>query len=206
MSSTDIRSLERDALEYLRGQLGSRAPDYLALEGEFAESPLEGEGRVFVFSFHLPPGPGFESGDCAAAYDPRHFVAIGETTPNYFPSYGLSIDEAYSFHVGTRFMLEMELQRVDDSLEPPGARDVLARVLAEFAPRAARAPAQLAALFKCDAEYYAVYRLTIDEQEYFALGADCPPGFYKLTAFPPQTTLRLHLGKLIRAENRAAQG
>lgn len=191
--------MEAEAIAYLRPHLGERTPQFLVLEGEFAESPLEGEGRTFLFSFDLPPGPGVAAGACET-YDPKHYVAVGQTTPNFFPAYGFSPDDAYSFHVGTRFMLEMELQKVDPQLEPPDARQLLRTVLANVAPGATVRSEQLAALFRCEDGYYAVYRLTLNEDDVYALGADCPPGFYKLTGHPPQMVLRLHLGKLIRAE------
>src|SRR5262245_29566994 len=100
MSGGDIRGLEQTAVAYLREQLAGRAPDYLVLEGEFDETPLEGEGRTVLFSFDLAPGPGVAAGACGDGYQPRHFVAVGETTPNFFPAYGLSADDAYSFHIG----------------------------------------------------------------------------------------------------------
>lgn len=203
MNQLDVRKLEADAIAYLREHLAERTPDFLVLEGEFAESPLEGEGRTLLFSFDLPPGPGVAAGACET-YEPKHFVAVGETTPNFFPAYGLSADDAYSFHVGTRFMLEMELQRVGPELEPPDARQLLRTVLANVAPGAELRREELAALFRCEDGYFAVYRLQLNEDDVYALGADCPPGFYKLTNYPPQMVLRLHLGKLIRSERQAA--
>ena len=90
MSQPDLRTIEADAIAYLRQHLGDRTPEYLVLEGEFAESPLEGEGRTFLFSFDLAPGPGVTAAACEA-FEPKHFVAVGETTPNFFPAYGLSL-------------------------------------------------------------------------------------------------------------------
>jgi hypothetical protein len=202
MSGTHVRTAELDGVRYLREQLGERGPAYLVLEGEFDEAPLEGEGRTLLFSFDVPPGPGLAESLCSEAYESRHYVVTGETTPNYFPAYGLSADDAYSFHVGTRFFLGMEVQRVDASLEPPGARDSMRIVVAQHTCGAHIESEELAGLFKCDADYFAVYRLCIRGGEVYFLGADCPPGFYQLTKFPPQTALRLHLGKLIRAEAR----
>lgn len=203
MGVQDIRAIEREAIEYLRGELGERAPEYLALAGEFDEAPLEGEGRTWLFEFDLGGGPTAAAAcGAGAAVDPRHYVAIGETTANYFPAYGLSADDAYSFHVGTRFMLGMELQRVDASFEPPGARAALHALLRQFAPGAAVEGEELAALFRCDGDYYAVYRVTVGSQAVYVFGADCPPGFCRLTQHPPQAALRLHLGALIRREAR----
>ncbi len=191
---------ERAALEYLSGQLGQRAPRTLRFEAVFDENPLEGEGRTELFSFDLPPAI---AGSCSAQ-DLRHYVAVGETVPNYFPGYGLDAEDAYCFHLGTRFMLTMEMQRVDPELEPPGARGAARAFVAAHAPQARVSDPQLAGLFRCEDEYYAVYRLELDGQPVYFMGADCPPGFYRMTSYPPQAALRLHLGKLILAEARQA--
>src|SRR5262245_47986993 len=84
---------------YLAGQLPGREVTGLALAGAFNEQTLAGEGAAAVFSFELRPGPG-----CQDSRPARHYVVVGETVPNYFPAYGLSPDDAYSLHIGTRFM------------------------------------------------------------------------------------------------------
>ncbi len=198
---TDLRPIEAGALAYLAEQLGPRAPRQLTFEHEFSESPLEGEGRTVLFSFDLEPGSG--APECSAA-DRRHYVAFGETTPNFFPAYGLNPDEAYSFHVGTRFMLVMRVQKVEPEAAPPNARPSLDHMLASAAPGARVENVELAALFRCDDDYFAVYRLDIEGRRVYGLAADCPPGFHELTQHPPQMVLRLHLGQVIRAEARAA--
>lgn len=203
MATQPLADWERAAAEYLRNELGERAPAALQYVGQFNEAPLEGEGRTALFSFELSGGSAADCGG-ASAGERKHYVAIGETTPNFFPGYRLSGDDAYSFHVGTRFMLVMGLEKVDPELEPPGARETVRRLVADHLPDARVEGDELAALFRCEAGYFAVYRLVVNEQPVYALGADCPPGFYYLTHFPPQTALRLHLGKVIRAEKRAA--
>lgn len=197
MSPLDVRETERDALHYLREQLGPRAPEYLTLEGEFAEAPLEGEGATMVFSFFLDiPGAGCDAGRR------KHFVAAGQTQANYFPDFAFDAGDAYSFHIGTRFMLAMGIARLEPENEPPGARELLRRCIENCAPGADLETVELAALFRCGEEDFAVYRVRVGGKDYYALGADCPPGFYEKTDCPPQTVLRLHLGKLIRAEAR----
>lgn len=190
------------ALAYLARQLGPRAPASLTPLGEFDEAPLEGEGRTWLFAFDLETGGASENSACART-SRAHIVAVGQTEPNYFPAFGLSSDDAYSFHIGTRFMLEMQVQKVADEFEPPHGRALLQKVLATAAPQARCTELTLAGLFRCLDEYYAVYRLLIDGVPHFAMGCDCPPGFYQFADFPPQTALRLHLGKLIRAEVKA---
>lgn len=201
MNPTEQAAAERQAREYLAQQLGSTAPEALRLEAEFDESPLEGEGRTSIWSFVLAlPGACAAGGPAVQ----RHYVAVGQTQPNYFPAWGLDADDAYSVHVGTRFMLEMGMQRVEPQLEPPGAREELHRFVQRYAGGARLERESLAALFRCDEAYFAVYRLTLAGQDVYCMGADCPPGFYSLTEHPPQVALRLHLGKLIRAEARRA--
>jgi hypothetical protein len=192
--------LEGAALEYLKGQLAARAPQTLRFEGEFDEQPLEGEGPTALFSFELSPGADVSSGAQPGAAELKHYVAVGETEPNFFPAYGLDPDDAYSFHLGTRFVLEMGLQVVDATYEPPAARSLLHAALRNYAAGAKLEQEELAALFRCEEGLFAVYRLTLDGREVYCMGADCPPGFYHMTEHPPQVALRLHLGKLIRAE------
>jgi hypothetical protein len=200
MAGLPVSQLEGLALGYLRGQLAARAPQTLRFEGEFDEQPLDGEGQTALFSFELPPGTDVGSGAQPGAAEVKHYVAVGETGPNFFPAYGLDPDDAYSFHLGTRFVLEMGLQVVDASYEPPSARALLRAALVNYAAGATLEQEELAALFRCDEGLFAVYRLTLDGQDVYCMGADCPPGFYHMTEHPPQVALRLHLGKLIRAE------
>lgn len=197
--TSEVLEGEQQALEYLRAQLGERAPEALSFEGVFDEQALEGEGRTLIFSFHLPPA---NPADARCAGPTRHYVAVGQTEPNYFPDYGLNASDAYSFHLGTRFMLVLGVQKVDLSLEPPGAREQMRKFLAIYAGSHEVADEQLAGLFRCEDSYFAVYRVTIAGQPYYVMGADCPPGCYPMCDFPPQAALRLHLGKVVRHEAR----
>lgn len=181
----------------LNRQLGPRAPRDVALVGVFDEQPLEGEGRTALFAFDLPP----ETDHCPSSA--RHFIAVGQTTPSCFPSYGFDAEDAYSFHVGTRFMVEMRISKIDEGQEPATARDEMRRFVLGCNPTARIESDHLAALFALDDQMLAVYRVTLSGQSVYVLGADCPPGFYQLVQHPPQVALRLHLGKLIRAEAEA---
>ncbi len=186
---------------YLDEALGTRAPREVRHVADFAEQPLPDEGPASLFAFELT------SPAAAEPCDPnpqRHFVAGGRTEPNYFPAYHLTPDEAYSFHIGTRFMLYMGVQKVAEDLEPPTARAALGELVANLARGAKLTDARLAALFRCEDDYFAVYRLQLDDQPVYCLGADCPPGFYHLTDYPPQMVLRLHLGNVLREEARQA--
>lgn len=188
---------EEMARAYLREQLGPRAPEVLTPAGTFDEQPLEGEGRTSLFAFELT-GPGGDP-SCAAL---RHYVAVGETSPNYYPTFGLSPDDAYSLHIGTRFMLEMKVQRIEGDA-PDGAEESLRRVIRDrLGGDATFGPSRLAGLFRCDESVFAVFRMTVNGTPIYSLGADLAPGFYELCQHPPQVVLRLHLGKLIRNEAR----
>jgi hypothetical protein len=202
MTEQTTQQLERAARAYLEQQLGGRAPAALAGPALFDETPLEGEGATALFSFDLPPECAPTQAAEGPAGDPRHYVAVGATTPNYFPAYGLDADDAYSFHVGTRFMLELGVAVADASDEPPGARDELHTFVDACNPGEPIESEALAALFRCGEQRFAVYRLRLRGVEVYCLGADCPPGFYQMADRPPQVPLRLHLGKLIRAEAR----
>ncbi len=191
----DLEMWRKAAGEYLRAQLGQRAPHELKLVETFREQPLAGEGPVALFTFDCLDGLG-------RVADPRHYVVVGQTTPNYFPAYGLGPDDAYSFHIGTRFMLEMGVSVADARFEPADARESLRALLAACNPGVPIEREELAGLFRCQERLFAVYRVTLGGQDVYCMGADCPPGFYELTDYPPQIALRLHLGQLIRAEAR----
>lgn len=199
MAESTEHSHEQDALRYLAEQLGSRAPAAARLVGTFAEQPLEGEGAAEVYAFELP------AGDPSCGERPRaHYVVCGQTEPNYFPAYDMTPDEAYSFHIGTRFMLVMGLARVDADFEPPGMREAMRRFVAAYARGAKLEGETLAGLFRCAEALFGVYRLVLDGEAIYCLSGDCPPGFYRRCDAPPQMVLRLHLGQAIRAEARAA--
>lgn len=204
LSQVETERLTQAAREYLQRELGERAPVGLELAGVFAEQPLEGEGKTALLRFELAHSNAVAADACGGAAM-THFVAVGETVPNYFPAYSLDAEQGYSLHVGTRFMLELGIQKIDNALEPPNARSKLELVVRNFVAGAPQAEATLAALFRCEEQFFAVYRLALDGKDYYAMGADCPPGFYELTDHPPQLALRLHLGQVIRAEARAAR-
>lgn len=198
-TTAEVLEAEQQALVYLRAQLGERCPKALSFEGVFDEQALEGEGRTLIFSFHLPPA---NPADARCAAPTRHYVAVGQTEPNYFPDYGLNASDAYSFHLGTRFMLVLGVQKVDPTLEPPGAREQMRKFLTIYAAGEPLEAERLAGLFRCEDSYFAVYQMRVAGADYYVMGADCPPGCYAMCEHPPQAALRLHLGKVVRHEAR----
>lgn len=202
MSTSGLAQFEQSAREYLAAQLGPRAPQELHFLAAFDEAPLDGEGPTVLFEFTLLTG----SPECGSLAPRRHVVAVGQTTPNYFPAYEFDAEDLYSFHVGTRFWLELQVARLDPAEhEPEGARDEVRAFVAGFTPGRTPSEPELIALFQCDEQCYAVYQFELDGERYYVMGGDCPPGFYALTEHPPQVALRLHLGKLIREEARRPQ-
>ncbi len=189
------------ARRYLAAELHERAPAELALAAVFDERPLEGEGLTALLSFELPPVMLLRVAGTSAG-DPRHYVAVGETEPGYFPAYGLSPDDAYSLHIGTRFALVVGLSVLPPESEPPVARPALRSILETCNPGVPHTE-QLAGLFQCGAEVFAVYRVTLPERTVYCFGCDCPPGFEERIDLPPPVALRLHLGRQIRADARA---
>lgn len=203
MAAAEPHPREQAARTYLLEQLGDRAPNDLIIRATFAETPLEGEGAASLFSFTLPRVS--EETICGAAGgNSEHYVVVGETTPNYFPTYDLDPDDGYSLHIGTRFMLEIGIGRIANDEEPAGARQAMRRSVQDAVPGAAIRNDSLAGLFRGQEQTYAVYRLNLDGQDVYFMGGDCPAGFYRLAQWPPQVALRLHLGKLIRAERPEA--
>lgn len=191
-------ALQQTALAYLQEQLGPRAPQWLRFVGAFDEQVLEGEGLTAFFAFELPPTEG--AATHADSYDPQHHVAVGETSPNYYPAYGLAPDEAYSLHLGTQFLLTLGANVLPEAEEPDDAREKLRQIIANTAPDAPVSDIHPEALFRCADQVFVVYRLKIGPEEVYFMGADCPPGFYRRIDLPAAVALRLHLGQVVRQE------
>lgn len=190
------------ALAFLTQELGSRAPQSVGEPTPFDEQPLDGEGLSAVLSFDLPPANGVV---CATDYDPRHYVVVGETEPNYFPVYQFSPDEAYSVHLGTRFLLQMQARGLDLAAEPEGSREQMRAFIKGATPNATLESDELVSLFQVTNQHFAVYRLSLNGETVYFVGLDCPPGFYRLIDLPPQVVLRLHLGQLVRLEAQSGE-
>ena len=204
------------ALEYLAPQLRDHAPDSLGPSTLFPRSPLEGDGPCLVFPFAADrTGHGLEN----------HYVVVGVTEPNYYPAYGLDPEDAFSLHVGTRFMLVMQIAQIpvgSEAVSPGGAGvspggaaispggegvspayDALqdARgIVDRIAPDAKLEDVSIAASFDVDGAIHTVLSATLNGERIYIMGRDAPPGFCRRADLPPQVAYRLHLGEVLRAE------
>ncbi|MBI4581184.1 MAG: hypothetical protein HY718_15890 [Planctomycetes bacterium] len=188
---SDVSAHKQMALDFLAGELGRDAPRDLTAAATFDEHPLEKEGCVTVFAFDASIG--------GNPVEPFYVVA-GETSTNYYPQWGLDPEQIYDVHLGTRFMLVVEVQQLPLAELPPtlesDARDRLAGVVpgapvAEFRPVAA---------FVAEGHKHAVCRARIADEEVHVLAGDLPLGIYRLINLPPHVVYRLHLGNIIRME------
>lgn len=195
LSGPDESTLDawRDfALVYLAEAMRESAPNTLGNATIFPSSPLDGEGAVAVFEF------GAQRSSLDAK---RFFVAVGQTEANYYPAYDLTSDEAFSLHLGTRFMLVMgigqassaQLANVDAAL---AAKAVVDRVSPDLPVDDAR----VAAAFDVDGELHVIVSCRIGGRETYVMSGDAPPGIYERPSLPPQVVYRMHLGQVLRNE------
>lgn len=185
------------ALDYLTGQLRQHAPKSLGSPALFPRSPLDGEGPCLIFPFKADRGRGPED----------HYVIVGQTEPNYYPAYGLDGDEAFSLHIGTRFMLVMQIAQIPEgnagvsstSQQYDPARDARS-IVDRIAPQAKIEDVTIAAEFDVDGQIHAVLAVMLNSQRIYIIGRDAPPGFSPRVDLPPQVVYRIHLGEVLRAE------
>ncbi|HKQ48188.1 MAG TPA: hypothetical protein VJZ71_08980 [Phycisphaerae bacterium] len=183
------------ALGYLRAQLREDAPGELGVARVFERSPLEGDGAVVVFEFRARRG---------AAESDQYYVVVGQTEPNYYPAYGLDADEAYSLHLGTRFMLVMG---VAQCVAPEGI-DVMAAarvVVDRVAPSAPIEGLTVAACFDVEGQHHVVLRGRVAGQDVYIMAGEAPAGFSRRVELPPQVAYRLHVGAVLRVEAHRAE-
>jgi hypothetical protein len=193
------------ALFYLADQLGSAAPKTLVNPALFPRSPLAGEGPTVLFEF---------TADLSGRGEEPYHVIVGKTQPNYYPAYGLSAEEAFDLHLGTRFMLVMgvALMKEISSEHSAGgssetaydaavdARGIVDRV----APGATIDDLKIAASFDVDGRIHTVLRCRVAGEPAYVMGRDAPPGFSRRVDLPAQVVFRLHLGQVLRHEPEPA--
>jgi hypothetical protein len=191
--STETIPQWRDfALAYLRGQLKEFAPAQLGEASIFDRSPLEGDGAACIFDFLLTRGGGQPE---------RCYVVVGHTEPNYYPAYDLTLDEAYSLHVGTRFMLVVSVAQCDwrarAGYDPQAdARQIVDRV----APAASIDELSVATSFDVEGQLHVVLKARVAGEPVFIMAGDAPHGFSRRVHLPVPAAYRLHLGEVLRQE------
>jgi len=190
-SAENLEAWRISALDYLAGQFGAAAPKVLAHAGLYPHSPLEGEGPVAIFRFNADRGGGMES----------YYVVVGQTEPNYYPAYGLNADEAFSLHLGTRFMLVMGVAQVPkDTAEGYDAAGDARAIVDRVAPDKPITNLRVAAAFDVEGQIHAVLHCELAGRPIYVMGRDAPPGLYERTDLSPHVVFRLHLGNLLRRE------
>lgn len=187
----DIAIHERIARDYLAVELREEAPRQITAVGSFDEQPLEHEGAVTVFAFQASIG-----GSSPEAY----YVVAGRTITNYYPEWGLDAEQIYEVHLGTRFMLVVEVQQIATGELPADLERQVCDQLAALAPDEPVTNFQPVAAFAADTQKHAVYRATIAGEDVYVLAGDLPLGIYRDTHLPPHVVYRRHLGTLIRLE------
>lgn len=186
------------ALAFVGAHFGEAAPADLGKHRLFERSPLEGDGATVVFEFEAD-----RSGRGVQPY----YVVVGQTEPNYYDGNGLDFDEAFSLHLGTRFMLVLGVAQVKDAPEEIGPDDQPydlerdARLIVDrVAPKASLSDVSLAALFDVMGERHAVIRARVADKDVFIMGRDAPLGFSQRTDLPAPMAYRLHIGGVLRKE------
>lgn len=199
-NESNLNTWRDAALAYVREHFGAAAPSTLGDHQLFEWSPLEGEGATVIFRFEAD-----RSGNGVQSY----YVVVGETEPNYYDGKNLDFDEAYSLHLGTRFMLVLGIGQVTDEPESLGPDDKPydlerdARLIVDrVSPQAPIRNVSLAALFDVGGERHAVIRAQVADQDVYIMGRDAPLGFSLRTDLPAPLAYRLHIGGVLRKEPR----
>lgn len=182
---------EQLARTYLADQLGDATPRSLVRLARFDGYTLEGEGPVTIFSFSAalggnPPEP--------------FFVVAGQTQPNYYPAWNLTPEEIYTLHLGTRFMLVMEIQQASLEDLPDNLERDVADQFTRIAPGEPLSRFTPVTAFRLENQLHAVCRLHVADEHVYVIAGDLPLGINRHTDLPPHVVYRLHLGRIIREE------
>ncbi len=188
---SELSAHEQMARDYLAVELGEEAPRQITAVATYEEEPLENEGAVTIFSFDAAIGGGAEE---------AYYVVAGRTVANYYPQWGLDADQIYSVHLGTRFMLVVEVTQLP-LLELPATLESDVRgELATVTPSEPISNFRAVAAFTAEQQKHAVCRATIADEEVYVLAADLPLGIYREIHLPPHVVYRWHVGTIIRME------
>ena len=144
----------------------------------------------------------------------QYHVFVGQTEPNYYPALGLTAEEAFNLHLGTRFMLVMDVALIDAASAgqpsehlPETAYDAAADargIVDRVAPGATIEDLTIAAAFDVEGAIHTVLRCRVAGEPVYIMGRDAPPGFSRRVDLPAQVVLRLHIGHVLRQEPKPA--
>jgi hypothetical protein len=179
------------ALAFLRGQLQASAPAQLGEATILDRSPLDGDGAACIFDFMLTRGGSPQ----------KCYVVVGQTEANYYPAYDLTPDEAYSLHIGTRFMLVVGVGQCDwrarSDYDPSAdAREIVDRV----APGAPIDEVTVPGSFDVLGQLHVVLKARVAGEQVYIMAGDAPNGFSRRVHLPVPAAYRLHLGEALRHE------
>lgn len=188
---------EQKARAYLDAQFPGGTYEHLTPAAMFDESPLEGEGPATLFAFTARPGG-----------EPEQFLVVaGGTQANYYPSWNLSSDEVYDLHIGTRFMLVMEIAQSPLEELSQDFADQATSIIGGALPGHGIEDVLPIAAFRLEEQTHAVVGARVSGQPIRAvLGGELPLGLSDRTDLPPHVLYRMHLGRVIRAEKPEAEG
>lgn len=191
-SMADVEPWKRYAIEYLRSELKSTAPDELNEPQLCNDSPLEGEGAIVAFPFMADFGVGVAQ---------KHWVIVGQTEPNYYPHYDLEPLDLFCLHWGTRFMSVLSVPQADaaSSGEYDPTQDAR-HILDRIAPRKPIEKVEVAVTFDVEGEKHSVLRCRLDDESIYIFGRDAPPGFSRRADLPPHVAYRIHIGRVLLRE------
>jgi hypothetical protein len=179
------------ALDYLRAELQHEAPTRLEPVARFDEAPLQDEGRITVFRF---------TARLAGPEEEPYYVLAGQTVANYYPDWGLTPDQLYSVHIGTRFMLVVEVRQLALEDLPTGIEAALGEELAGVLPGETIGDIGPVAAFRAEDQTHVVCATRIGDEDVYVMGGDLPIGIYRQVHLPPHVIYRWHLGEIIRME------
>jgi len=179
------------ALDYLAAVLQADAPQDLVPVAAFDEDPLEGEGKATVFAFNASLGGNPEE---------PFYVVAGQTVANYYPQWGLDADQIYSVHLGTRFMLVVEVQQLPLKELPPTLEQDAREGLSGLVPGEPVSDLVPVAAWAAEDQKHAVCTARIGGEQVYVMAADLPIGVYREIHLPPHVVYRWHLGNVIRME------
>lgn len=194
--TTDKNERQNDAHRelaetYLAKTLAGKSVGEPTLYGRFERNPLEGEGPISIYRFHADLGTGNRE---------PYYVVAGQTVANYYPDWALSPEEVFRLHLGTRFMLVMQVRQIDMPTDADKTETQVRQTLMTVNPATAVEDFRIVASFQVEEQVFVVCRCRFGFEEIYVFGRDCPPGISRRLDLPPHVAFRIHLGQYLQHE------